>query len=104
MSYKNRRELYKKIEEMPISKLSLYPTRLIYNLTSDKKWVKDFGLVNQIRRAVVSVNSNIVEGFEKNNNNEFIRFLRISKGSVGEVRNQLYIALTINYINQNKFE
>ena len=59
---------------------------------------------DQIRRAIISVSSNIVEGFEKNNNNEFIRFLKIAKGSIGEVRNQLYIALAVNYINQEEFE
>lgn len=59
---------------------------------------------NQIRRAIISVSSNIVEGFEKNNNNEFIRFLLIAKGSVGEVRNQLYVGLVVQYISQNEFE
>jgi len=51
----------------------------------------------------ISRNTNIVEGYEKNNNNEFIRFLRISKGSVGEVRNQLHIALAVNHIHQTEF-
>jgi four helix bundle protein len=60
-------------------------------------------LRDQIRRAIISVSSNIVEGFEKNNNNEFIRFLKIAKGSIGEVRNQLYIALAIGYIMQKEF-
>lgn len=49
------------------------------------------------------MSSNIVEGFEKNNNNEFIRFLRIAKGSAGEARSQLFIALTVKYISQNEF-
>jgi four helix bundle protein len=56
-----------------------------------------------VRRAVISISSNIVEGFEKNNNNEFVRFLNISKGSAGEVRNQLYIALAVGYISQEEF-
>lgn len=94
----------KKFEELPIWKLSLKITKDIYDVSSVGKWNKDFGLRDQVRRAVISVSSNIVEGFEKNNNNEFVRFLRIAKGSVGEVRNQLYIALSINYINQNEFD
>ena len=94
---------YKKFEELPIWKLSLELTKEIYDLTSKKNFSQDFGLKNQIRRAIISVSSNIVEGFEKNNNNEFIRFLKIAKGSVGEVRNQLYIALAINYISQKEF-
>lgn len=51
----------------------------------------------------MKIQSNIVEGFEKNNNNEFIRYLKITKGSVGEVRNQLYIALAIGYITDTQF-
>ncbi|TRZ64902.1 MAG: four helix bundle protein [Spirochaetia bacterium] len=95
---------YKKFEELPIWKLSLEITRLIYDLTSVPKFNRDFGLRDQIRRAIISVSSNIVEGFEKSNNNEFIRFLKISKGSVGEVRNQLYIAFTVGYIDKREFD
>jgi four helix bundle protein len=93
-----------KFEELSIWKLSLKITKDIYDFTSKKEFSKDFGLRDQIRRAIVSVSSNIVEGFEKNNNNEFIRFLKIAKGSVGEVRNQLYIALLVCYINDVEFK
>ena len=92
-----------RFEDLSIWKLSLKVTRLIYDLTSQNKFVKDFGLKSQIQRAIVSVSSNIVEGFEKNNNNEFIRYLKIAKGSIGEVRNQLYISRDINYINDKEF-
>jgi four helix bundle protein len=92
-----------RFENLPIWKLSLKSTRDIYNLTSLPKFNKDFALRDQIRRAVISISSNIVEGFEENNNNEFIRFLKISKGSTGEVRNQLYIALAVKYISQEQF-
>jgi four helix bundle protein len=95
---------YKKFEELPIWKESLVITKLIYDLSANSKWNRDFGLRDQIRRAVISISSNIVEGFEKNNNNEFVRFLRIAKGSVGEVRNQLRIALTVNHIHEKEFE
>lgn len=59
-----------KFEDLEIWKLSLKITKDIYDLTSKGKFAKDFGLRDQIRRAIVSVSSNIVEGFEKNNNNE----------------------------------
>lgn len=91
-------------EELPIWKLSLTITKEIYDLTSKEKFSKDFGLRDQIRRAVVSISSNIVEGFEKSNNNEFVRYLRIAKGSIGEVRNQLYIALSVSYIDKGEFD
>ena len=93
-----------KFEELKIWKLSLKITKEIYDLTSKRGFSKDFGLRDQTRRAIISVSSNIVEGFEKNNNNEFIRFLKIAKGSVGEVRNHLYIALAVNYITQQEFD
>lgn len=93
-----------KFEELPIWKKALKLTREIYDLTSQPKFSKDFKLRDQIREAIISVSSNIVEGFEKNNNNEFIRFLKIAKGSVGEVRNQLFIALAVGYITQAEFD
>lgn len=92
-----------KFEDLKIWKLALKLTKMIYDLTSKEKFRKDFALRDQIRRAVISISSNIVEGFEKNNNNEFIRFLRIAKGSTGEVRNQLYIALAVGYVTQKEF-
>jgi four helix bundle protein len=94
----------KKFEDLPIWQLALKITKEIYELTNKKEFSKDFSLRDQIRRAIISVSSNIVEGFEKNNNNEFIRFLKIAKGSVGEVRNQLYIALAVNYITEQEFD
>lgn len=93
-----------KFEDLPIWKLSLKVTKEIYDITAKDKFSKDFGLRDQIRRSVVSISSNIVEGFEKNNNNEFVRFLKIAKGSAGEARNQLYIAIAINYITQQEFD
>ncbi len=94
----------KRFEDLEIWKLSLEITIDVYNLTNKENFSKDFGLKEQIRRASVSISSNIVEGFEKNNNKEFRRFLSIAKGSLGEVRNQLYIAFAIKYICQEEFE
>lgn len=93
-----------KFEDLNIWKDSLELTKEIYGLTSIGKFAKDYGLKDQIQRAMVSVSSNIVEGFEKNNNNEFIRYLRIAKGSAGEVRNQLHIALSVGYVTPVDFE
>ncbi len=93
-----------KFEELSIWKLSLKITKEIYDITAKREFIRDYGLKDQLRRAIVSVSSNIVEGFEKNNNNEFIRFLKIAKGSVGEVRNQLYICQAIKYITDGEFK
>lgn len=92
-----------KFEDLEIWKLALKITKIVYDLTSKKEFTHDWGLRDQLRRAIVSVSSTIVEGFEKRNNNEFNRFLKMSKGSVGEVRNQLYISLTVGYITDSEF-
>lgn len=91
---------YQSFEQIPIWKLSVEMAHEVYVLTSKKHFLHDFGLQNQLRRAAVSVSSNIVEGYERNNNNDFIRFLQIAKGSLGEVRSQLHIARLIEYISE----
>ena len=68
------------------------------------KHCNDYGFRDQIQRAAVSVVSNIAEGFERGTKQEFINYLYIAKGSAGEVRAQLYIALDVGYINMETFK
>jgi four helix bundle protein len=63
-----------------------------------------YGLTSQIRRASVSIMSNIAEGFNRRSTKEFINFLIISRASISEVQNDLYISLDLNYINKEEFE
>jgi len=65
---------------------------------------KDYSFKDQIKRAVLSISNNIAEGFEYNNNNDFVRYLRIAKGSCGEVRNCLIFAIKINYASEESLE
>ena len=76
----------------------------IYELTSLDNFKKDYGLKDQIQRAAVSIMNNISEGFERDNNKEFMRFLSYSKGSAGEVRSMLYVAMDLEYISKNDFD
>lgn len=94
----------KYFEELEIWKKARDLTKEIYKITKSKSFICDFGLVDQIRRASVSVMSNIAEGFERGGNQELMQFLFIAKASCGEVRSQLYVALDQNYINKNEFE
>jgi four helix bundle protein len=75
----------------------------VYQLTSNGPFSRDFGLKDQIQRAAVSVMSNIAEGFERYSRPEFRQFLSIARGSVAEVRSQLHIARSLNYISEQEF-
>ena len=76
----------------------------IYNTTKDFPKEEMFGLTNQIRRATVSITSNIAEGFSRASSKEKIQFYYIALGSLTEVQNQLLIAKDINYIDINLFK
>ncbi len=92
-----------KFEDIDSWKLAREVTRMIYAASSSGNFSRDFGLCNQIRRASVSILSNIAEGFERDGNKEFLQFLAIAKGSCGEVRAQLYVALDQKYIDETQF-
>ena len=77
-------------------------TSKIYAVTRIGQFAKDFGLIDQIRRAAVSIGSNIAEGFERGNNKEFVTFLGVAKGSAGEVRSQLYTAYDVGYLSDDE--
>jgi four helix bundle protein len=79
-------------------------TKEIYDISKIREFASDFGLRDQIRRASVSAMSNIAEGFERGGDNEFIQFLSLAKGSCGEVRSQLYVALDQGYITPTGFD
>jgi four helix bundle protein len=77
----------------------------VYRLTEENETLKrDYGLKDQIRRAAVSIGSNIAEGFERGSKREFIHFLYTAKGSAGELRTQLRILKGIGYISSAEFE
>ena len=78
-------------------------TGKIYALTEQGKFARDFGLRDQIRRASVSIVSNIAEGFERGRSAEFHQFLSIAKGSCAELRTQLYVAYDASYFSQEVF-
>jgi four helix bundle protein len=76
----------------------------IYLITETANFKKDFDFVRQIRRASISISSNIAEGFERNTDKEFVYFLYVAKASAGEVRSQLYLAYDLEYIIKEDFE
>lgn len=76
----------------------------IYSVTEEGKFSKDYGLRDQIRRASISIVSNIAEGFERKGNKEFLQFLFYSLGSIAEVKTQLIISFELNYISKEKYD
>ena len=76
----------------------------VYRITSQGRFAHDFGLRDQVRRAAVSIMSNIAEGFERYSRAEFKHFLSVARGSAAEVRSQIYLARDLGYVDQPTFE
>lgn len=92
----------KDFEELEIFKKARVLVNEIYILTKNEQFKKDFELADQMRRAGISIMSNIAEGFDRGSK-EFKRYLSISRGSVSEVRSQVIIARDLNYINETEY-
>ncbi len=93
----------RRFEDLEAWKLSRILTGLIYNVSGIGDFGRDFALRDQIRRAAVSIVSNIAEGFERDGDKESLQFLSMVKGLSGEVRAQLYLALDRGYISSEQF-
>ncbi|MFH6933951.1 four helix bundle protein [Flavobacterium sp. FlaQc-30] len=95
---------FKSFEEINSWQKSRIFNKKIYLITENSNFKKDFDFVRQIRRASLSISSNIAEGFERNTDKEFIYFLYVAKASAGEVRSQLYLAFDLEYIIKEEFK
>jgi four helix bundle protein len=93
-----------RFEEIESWKTSRQLTNSVYAHTNQAGFNRDFGLRDQIRRASVSVMSNIAEGFESRTDVQFINYLGMARASAGEVRAQLYVALDQKYITEVQFK
>lgn len=93
-----------RFEDLKVWQSSRALVKSVYEITKGSKLSKDFGLAGQIQRSAVSVLSNIAEGFERKSKKEFLNFLFMAKGSCGELRSQLYIALDLEYIDTPTFK
>jgi four helix bundle protein len=92
-------EKYQSFEDLIIWKEAMRFSLDIYKLFKD---CKDFGLKDQMQRASVSVPSNIAEGFERQTDKEFVQYLFIAKGSIAELRTQLYLSIELKYIDKKE--
>ncbi len=94
---------YNRFEDLKVWNSARALTGMIYRVSGDGKFSRDFGLRDQIRRASVSIMSNIAEGFESETQAIFVTYLNRAKASAGEVRCQLYVASDLEYLSQDKF-
>jgi four helix bundle protein len=93
-----------RFEEIEAWQTARQLSRVVYSLTKQGSFAHDFGLRDQIRRAAVSIMSNIAEGFESRTQPLFVELLGRAKGSAGELRCQAYVALDVEYIGQSQFQ
>ena len=93
----------KTFEDLRVWQQGIELVKQIYLITKEGEISRDFGLRDQLRRASVSVPTNVAEGFERYSRKEYVNFLNIAKGSAGEVRSLLRVALEVGYLDKNTY-
>lgn len=91
-------------EDLLVWQKGIEIVKQVYLISKDGKLNKDFGLRDQLRRAALSIPTNIAEGFERASRKEYLNFLNIAKGSAGEVRSLLQVALELGYLETSKHD
>ena len=91
-------------EDLIVWQKAMILAKEIYGLTTATPFYNDYGLRSQMQSASVSIMSNIAEDFERGSKREFHQFLKIAKGSCGELRSQLYVSVNVGYIDQTQIE
>ncbi len=94
----------KRFEDLHVWQSARELVRMVYEDSGQQEFRRDFGLKDQIRRAAVSVMSNVAEGFNAGSDVEFVRFLGFARRSNSEVQSQCYISLDLNYISKERFQ
>lgn len=92
----------KTFEEFEVHKKGVLLAKQVFKILNKSSIEKEFGFKDQIKRAVISITNNIAEGSEYNNNKQFIRFLKIAKGSCAEVRNMLILAKELEFCSHDE--
>ncbi len=95
---------FKRFEDIAAWQKARRITNLVYKVTKNEDFARDFGLRDQIRRASVSIMANIAEGFARRSDKDFAYFLNISRSSTAEVQSHLYVAVDQGYIEQKEFD
>jgi four helix bundle protein len=99
-----KRKPVRSFEDLRVWQMGIDLVKRVYVLTARGSFSRDFGLRDQIRRASVSIPTNIAEGFERSSRKEYLLFLNIAKGSAGEVRSLLRVAFEVGYLEKVTYE
>lgn len=94
----------KSFEEFEVHQKGVLLTKQIFKLLNQSSVDKEYGFKDQIKRAVISITNNIAEGSEYNNNKQFVRFLKIAKGSCAEVRNKLILGRELEFYSKDEIQ
>ena len=94
---------FKRFEDILAWQKARSVTALVYELTGNGTFSRDFGLRDQLRRASVSVMANISEGFGRRSDKEFANFLNMAHGSAAECQSHLYVAFDLKYVSEKDF-
>jgi four helix bundle protein len=95
---------FRTFEDIDAWKKARELTRSLYKVTAKGAFARDYALRDQIRRASVSVMSNVAEGFGRGGSKEFLQFLSMALGSTTEVCSHLYVALDQGYVSDSEFK
>jgi len=99
-----KRRPVRSFEDLKVWQMGIDLVKRVYIVTASGTFSRDFGLRDQIRRASVSIPTNIAEGFERSSRKEYLLFLNIAKGSAGEVRSLLRVAFEVGYLEAALYE
>lgn len=92
------------MKNLKFTKKGVVLTELVFELLNNKSFDKEFGFKDQLKRAVISVTNNIALGSEYNNNRQFTRYLKYSKGSCAEIINMLALSRELQFCNQDDIQ
>ena len=96
--------VFKKFEDIEVRKTGRELVKKVYAQSATGSFAKDWGFRDQMQRAVVSICSNMAEGYARRGNKEMVKFFWIAKGSAAEAQSQLYHALDLGYVDQSTFD
>jgi four helix bundle protein len=99
-----KRKKTESFEDILVWQKGMEIVKQVYLISREGELCRDFALRDQLRRAAISISTNIAEGFERASRKEYVNFLNYAKGSTGEVRSLLNVAVELGYLEPSQYE